>query len=101
IMAKALALSPDARYQTAGELQEALTRCAHRNGLLMSAPELAGELRAACGEFEGWRSDDDDDDLGYAPRAGTEVYDAVDDEDEDDDDDLGLGPVSIHSIASR
>jgi serine/threonine protein kinase len=97
IMARALALSPDARYQTAGELQEALTRCAHRNGLLMSAPELADELRAACGEFEQWRSDDEDDDLGYAPRAGTEVYDALDDE--DDEDDLGLGPVSIHSVA--
>ena len=40
IMNKALAISPDARYQTAGEFQEALMRCAHRNGLLMSAPEL-------------------------------------------------------------
>ncbi len=100
IMAKALALSPDKRYQTAGELQEALTRCAHRNGLLMSAPELADELRAACGEFEQWRSDDDEEDAGLAPRAGTEVYDVGEDEDEDeDDDDLGLGPVSIHSIA--
>ena len=67
----------------------------------MSAPDLAEELRTACGEFEQWRSDDDDDDLGYAPRAGTEVYDAADDEDEEDEDedDLGLGPVSVHSIA--
>ena len=109
IMAKALALSPDARYQTAGEFQEALTRCAHRNGLLMSAPDLAEELRATCGDFEQWRGDDDDDDGGQAPRAGTEVYDAADDEDEDDDDaaaaedddDLNLGLVSIHSIAAR
>jgi serine/threonine protein kinase len=101
IMAKALAISPDARYQTAGELQEALNRCAHRNGLLMSAPELAQELLEACGEQDQWRGDDDDEDLGYVKRAGTEVYDAADDEDEDEDDDLGLGPVSIHSIAAK
>src|SRR5262249_46896364 len=108
IMLKALALSPDQRFQTAGEFQEALNRCAHRNGLLMSAPDLAEELRAACGDFEQWRSDEDDDEVGVAPRAGTEVYDALDDEDEDEDDDeaededdLGLGPVSVHSIAAR
>ena len=38
VMKKALALNASERYQTAGEFQEALTRCAHRNGLLMSAP---------------------------------------------------------------
>jgi hypothetical protein len=107
IMTRALSLSPDARYQTAGELNEALTRCAHRNGLLMAAPELAEELLAACGPVDQWRGDDDDDDdLGYVARAGTEVYDAVDDEDLDEaaDDDLSVpmaGPVSIHSIAAR
>ena len=62
-------------------------RCAHRNGLLMSAPELATELLDACGPTEQWRDEDDDDDLGSTrPRAGTEVYDVADDEDEDDDD---------------
>src|SRR3569623_3192440 len=35
IMQKALAIEPAARFQTAGELQEALMRGAHRNGLLM------------------------------------------------------------------
>ena len=106
IMTRALSISPDTRYQTAGELNEALTRCAHRNGLLMSAPELAEELLAACGPIDQWRGDDDDDDLGYAVRAGTEVYDVDDDEDEDQQagDDLAVpmaGPVSIHSIAAR
>src|SRR5689334_242143 len=43
IVSKSLAIDPAKRYQTAGELQEALMRCAHRNGLLMSAPELAKE----------------------------------------------------------
>ncbi|MEJ7603249.1 MAG: serine/threonine-protein kinase [Kofleriaceae bacterium] len=103
IMTKALSISPDARFQTAGELNEALTRCAHRNGLLMAAPELAAELLEACGPIDQWRGDDEDDDFGFgAPRAGTEVYDPSDDDDEDDD--LGAplaGPVSIHSIAAR
>jgi serine/threonine protein kinase len=101
IMQKALAINPDERFQTAGEFQEALMRCAHRNGLLMSAPELAKELREACGTTETWREDGEDDDLGYAVRAGTEIYDVADDEDEDDDGDLGMGPMSIHSIAAK
>ncbi len=96
IVQKALSIDPDKRYQTAGEFQEALTRCAHRNGLLMSAPELAKELLDTCGPIDQWRGDDDDDDLGYVPRAGTEVYDAADDEDEEDE-----GPISIHSMAAK
>ena len=104
IMKKALSISPDDRYQTAGEFNEALTRCAHRNGLLINAPDLARELLDTCGPTDQWRGDDDDDDLGYVEgkRAGTEVYDASldDDDDQDDqDEDLGIGPVSIHSIA--
>jgi serine/threonine protein kinase len=102
IMQKALSIDPAARFQTAGELNEALTRCAHRHGLLMAAPQLAKELLETCGPTDQWRGDDnDDDDLGYAEgkRAGTEVYDASDDEDDDEEEDLGMGPVSIHSIA--
>jgi serine/threonine protein kinase len=98
IMAKALALDPAKRYQTAGEFQEALMRCAHRNGLLMSAPELAQELLAACGPPEAWRGEEDDEDVADAKRAGTEVYDPGDDDDEDDDVPV---PMSIHSIAAR
>jgi serine/threonine protein kinase len=101
IMAKALALDPAKRYQTAGEFQEALMRCAHRNGLLMSAPELAQELLAACGPPEAWRGDEDDEDVADAKRAGTEVYDPGDD-DEDDEENLDNEvPLSIHSIAAR
>jgi len=83
IMNKALALSPDARFQTAGEFQEALTRCAHRNGLLVSAPEVSRELHNLCGPPDQWRGEDDDDDLGYVHRAATEVYHGSDDEDDD------------------
>jgi serine/threonine protein kinase len=93
IMTKALALSPDARFQTAGEFQEALTRCAHRNGLLMSAPEVALELLELCGPPDQWRDDDDDDDLGYVPRAATEVYDGGEDDADDDDQEI---EVPIH-----
>jgi hypothetical protein len=96
IMNKALALSPDTRYQTAGEFQEALTRCAHRNGLLMSAPEVAQELLELCGPLDQWRGDDDDDDLGFVRRAGTEVYDG----DDEDDDDASDVPASIHGLPS-
>ena len=103
IMKKALAIDPNVRFQTAGELNEALTRCAHRHGLLMSAPELATELLAACGPTEQWRADDDgDDDLGYVEgkRAGTEVYDVGDDDDEDDDDGAAAPISSRRSLAS-
>src|SRR5690606_4980955 len=103
IMHKALALDPAKRYQTAGELQEALMRCAHRNGLLMSAPELAQELLDACGPTDQWRGDEDDDEDLEVPRAGTEVYDPGED-DEDDDSSLDIapaGPLSIHNIAAR
>jgi eukaryotic-like serine/threonine-protein kinase len=102
IMQKALSIDPDKRYQTAGEFQEALMRCAHRNGLLMSAPELGRELREACGPTDQWREDADDEDDLEIPRAGTEVYDPGDDE--DDDSALEIrpsGPLSIHSIAAR
>jgi serine/threonine protein kinase len=87
IMSKALAIDPDVRFQTAGEFQEALTRCAHRNGLLMSAPEVARELLELCGPSDQWRGDDDDDDLGYVQRAGTEVYDGGDEDEDDQEDD--------------
>ena len=105
IMKKALALDANDRYQTAGEFQEALTRCAHRNGLLMSAPELATELLSACGEPEQWRQDDDaEDDLGYVEgkRAGTEVYDVgEDDDDEDDDVPMPAPPRAAPAIEAR
>ncbi len=80
ILQKALSIDPAQRYQTAGQLNEALTRCAHRHGLLMSASELADELVAVCGPTETWRDDDDDQDDG--PRPSTSLI--GDDEDEDD-----------------
>jgi serine/threonine protein kinase len=86
IMKKALALSPADRYQTAGELNEALARCAHRNGLLIAAPELARQLRDACGPIEGWRDEEDDEELSElaGDRPGTEVYNGSDDDDADE-----------------
>jgi serine/threonine protein kinase len=97
VMQKALSLAPEARFQTAGEFQEALMRCAHRNGLLMGAPELAEELREVCGPLDQWRDDDDDEDMNPL-RAGTEVYDPGE---EIDDDDSSLEIQSVHSLAAR
>jgi serine/threonine protein kinase len=94
IMHKALALTPETRFQTAGEFQEALSRCAHRNGLLVSAPEVARELVDLCGPPDQWRGEDDDDDLGYVHRASTEVYHGGDEEDFDDEGSLSLPGMS-------
>ncbi len=72
VMLRALSVDPDHRYQTAGAFQEALLRCAHRHGLLMSAPELATYLKSVCGPHSSWR----DDDSGVRrPGDGTEIYD--------------------------
>src|SRR5262249_26731561 len=104
IMRKALALSPDDRFQTAGEFQEALTRCAHRNGLLVSAPEVARELVDRCGPPDQWRGDEDDDDLGYVQRAATEVYDGGGEDEEAEEDAFAAstssGPFSVSRHSS-
>jgi serine/threonine protein kinase len=100
VMAKALSIDPDQRYQTAGEFNEALSRCAHRNGLLMSAPELAAELLGAVGPTDQWRVEDEEEDLGSARRAGTEVYD-IDDEEDEDDNPNAAGPLSIYALAAK
>ena len=71
VMLKALSRDPNHRYQTAGEFQEALLRCAHRHGLMMSAPELAEHLREVCGDADTWRDDGSE----HATGAGTELYD--------------------------
>ena len=106
VMQRALAIDPAKRYQTAGELNEALTRCAHRNGLLVSAPELARELFEACGPTDQWREEDDDEEVVEVPkRAGTEVIDAMGDDDDDDvdhDNPLSrISPVSRMAFSDR
>jgi len=80
VMLKALSIDPGARYQTAGELQEAILRVAHRHGLLMSAPDVAAHLRKVCGPPERWRDLDGSERLGSGGPAGggTEVYDMSD-----------------------
>ena len=83
IVWKSLMIDPKDRYQTAGEFQEALMRCAHRNGLLLSAPELAAHLREACGPIESWR-DEDEEEIEESKRPATEIYDAAEEEEDDD-----------------
>jgi serine/threonine protein kinase len=73
VMWKALALEPNDRYQSAGELQEALRRVAFRTNLMYSSSEMAAHLRDVCGsDPAGWlRSDIDEVSRG----GGTELYD--------------------------
>ncbi len=70
VMLRALSVDPEHRYQTAAEFQEALLRCAHRHGLMMSAPELATHLRSVCGAHHTWRDEFDE----SQPVEGTELY---------------------------
>ncbi|HVV83327.1 MAG TPA: serine/threonine-protein kinase [Kofleriaceae bacterium] len=114
IMSKALAVSPADRYQSAGAMQDALLRCAHRNGLMMSAPELAAHLRQICGAPEEWRETEEGAagrGTGIAGGGGTEVYDyAADgegtqqvDADElagDDDEDDPYAPSAMRGSAA-
>jgi serine/threonine protein kinase len=104
VMLRALSIDPDARYQSAGELQEALLRVAHRHGLLMSAPELAAHLKKIAGPHERWR---DLERSEGSHAGGTEVYDmsggpegtdqlSVDDLDDDD-----FGPSIIPPRSQR
>ncbi|HTE54471.1 MAG TPA: serine/threonine-protein kinase [Kofleriaceae bacterium] len=88
VMLKALSRDPDHRYQTAGEFQEALLRCAHRHGIMMSAPDLSEHLRHMCGDARGWR-----DDIGeHTGAIGTELYDMEEGTDQIDPDEvLGEG----------
>ncbi len=79
VMMRALAMSPDDRYQSAGEFQEALLRCAHRCGLMMSTPELADHLRDVCGRPEHWRQlDGGTEEAGLGHPGGTEIYEEID-----------------------
>jgi serine/threonine protein kinase len=71
VMLKALSRDPDHRYQTAGEFQEALLRCAHRHGIMMSAPDLSEHLRHVCGDARSWREESGE----HTGAIGTELYD--------------------------
>ena len=75
VMHRALAVDPDIRYQTAGEFQDAILRCAHRNGLMMSAPDLAEHLHEVCGPPSAWKDVEDRDPSDGV--GGTEIYDAT------------------------
>ena len=81
VMLKALSRDPDHRYQTAGEFQEALLRCAHKHGLMMSAPDLAEHLHQECGNPSNWRDEISE----PAGRIGTELYE-MDEDGEDGED---------------
>ena len=76
VMLRALATDPNIRFQSAGEMQEALIRCAHRHGLMMSAPELADHLHEVCGDSRRWRDGGGRPESGSGPR-GTEIVEGT------------------------
>lgn len=109
VMLKALHIEPDYRYQTAGEFREALLRCAHRAGLMISAPELATHLRESCGDPARWRDADEDEGEDNAPARegegtevigaaeGTEVLDPTEEEEIDEKSDLDFVSIGTDS----
>jgi serine/threonine protein kinase len=70
VMLKALAVNRDERYQTAGEFQEALMRCAHKNNLMCTATEAGANLADACGKVADWHSTT----VQEQPRASSEDF---------------------------
>lgn len=100
VMLKALHVDPRHRYQSASAFQDALLRCAHRAGLMMSTPELAAHLREVCGDPEHWREQDDE-----APadgnRGGTEVLESEDGTMLLGPDDSDLQLVSVLDVEHR
>ena len=70
ILFKALSIDPADRYQTASEFREALLRCGHQNGIMMSAPELADQMRLVCGPPNTWKNLEEVEE----PTAGTEIF---------------------------
>ncbi len=99
VMLRALSIDPGVRYQTAGEFQEALLRCAHKNGLMLSAPELAAHLRDVCGPTGEWR-DVEHRELSQG-GGGTEVYDMDEGTEQVDSNDLlGLDDVADADLVS-
>lgn len=104
VMLRALSVDPAHRYQSAAEFQEALLRCAHRHGLMMSAPELATHLRTVCGDHSTWREEASDDPV----VDGTELYDNEEGtqqinyaEEEDFDDILSIGGGEVLKAGDR
>ncbi|MSP61673.1 MAG: serine/threonine protein kinase [Myxococcales bacterium] len=97
VMQKALALTPEARFQTAEELHEALRKAALRHGLLYSSSEMAAHLVEVCGrDVDAWLRSEVGDERGGgtelyaqeapAPARGAPEPPAEDDEDEPDED---------------
>jgi serine/threonine protein kinase len=75
VLAKALSLRADDRFQSAAELQEAIRSVAFRSGLMYSSMEMAAHLADACGtDTAAWLRSDVGDERG----GGTELYENED-----------------------
>jgi len=71
LLAKALALDRDDRYQTSLDLQDALIKVAYDNAMIYTAPDLASHLKVVCGENPSLWNCEEEEEEGDHP--GTEV----------------------------
>jgi serine/threonine-protein kinase len=90
VILKALSLDPRQRFQSAEEMQEALSRAASRNRILAGASEMATQLRDVCGDdpstwlkLEALAADESQSFSTHQP--GTAVLSTTDDDDPFDD----------------
>ncbi len=95
VMFKALAVNREERYQTAGEFQEALLRCAHRNNLMCTATEAGARLAEACGQVADWHS------TTVAPEPARATSDPYAFGNEPGTDQLKLGDISVDGDPSQ
>ncbi|PIE19597.1 MAG: hypothetical protein CSA65_01640 [Proteobacteria bacterium] len=73
LLDKALAFDPDDRFQDAAEMQEALMQLAFDNDQMLTAPDLATELREKCGDDPSqWNLDDEEEEM-EGSHPGTEL----------------------------
>ncbi len=89
LLGRALALTPETRFQHAGEFADAIERVQRRHGLLMNDEQLTDHLRTICGPAASWREEFVD---PTPVRAGTAVIEDPGTEMLSDDD---LLPMSV------
>ena len=97
---RALSVEPDGRYQSAAEFQDVLLRCAYKNGLMISATQLAHELTTSCGPSSLWREENPEEAEGL-PTEGTEQIDMADFAEEIGDSVLPLPPAASNKISGH
>jgi serine/threonine protein kinase len=98
LLGRALAISPDARYQSAEEFAGAIERIQRRHGLSMNDEQLTEHLRTICGPAASWREEIAD---PTPVRAGTEMIEDPGTELLSDDDLLPMSVMTQDGVISK